>query len=67
MIQFAVLVKKPTLLILAEHGSGKMGGVIDLNETEALVMLSAEVITTLIQLANPEDERIDDVIVRLAL
>lgn len=66
-MKFVVLLKKSTLHALSEHAVTEMGPVVELSETEALVMLSAEVITRLITLAKPEDERIDDVITRLAL
>jgi hypothetical protein len=62
-----VLVKKSTLHILAEHSASDMGPIVEINQTEALVMLSSEVLAHLITLARPEDERIDDVINRLAL
>lgn len=67
MIQFAILVKRTTLTVLNEHAVNELHGFIPINETEALVMFSAETISKLIKLAKPEDERIDDVIVRLAL
>ncbi len=66
-MKFVVLLKKSTLHALSEHAVTEMGPVVEINETEALVMLSAEVVTRLIALARPEDERIDDVITRLAL
>lgn len=66
-MKFVVLLKKSTLHALSEHAVTEMGPVVEINQTEALVMLSAEVITRLIALARPEDERIDDVIARLAL
>ncbi|MCL4199370.1 MAG: hypothetical protein KJZ69_17905 [Phycisphaerales bacterium] len=65
-MKFVVLLKKSTLHALSEHAVTEMGPVVEINENEALVMLSAEVITRLITLARPEDERIDDVITRLA-
>ncbi len=66
-MKFVVLLKKSTLHALSEHAVTEMGPVVEINETEALVMLSDEVITRLIALAKPEDERLDDVITRLAL
>ncbi|MCC6910181.1 MAG: hypothetical protein IT430_19790 [Phycisphaerales bacterium] len=66
-MKFVVLLKKSTLHALSEHAVTEMGPVVEINEAEALVMLSDEVITRLITLAKPEDERIDDVIARLAL
>ncbi len=66
-MKFVVLLKKSTLHALSEHAVTEMGPVVEINQTEALVMLSAEVVTRLIALARPEDERIDDVITRLAL
>ena len=66
-MKFVVLVKKSTLHALSEHAVTDMGPVVEINDAEALVMLSAEVITRLIALATPADERIDDVISRLAL
>ncbi len=66
-MKFVVLLKKSTLHALSEHAVTEMGPVVEINETEALVMLSAEVVAHLITLAKPEDERIDDVITRLAL
>ena len=67
MMQLVVLVKKSTLHVLSEHAVCEMGPVVEINDAEALVMLSAEVISQLMTLAKPEDERIDDVIARLAL
>ncbi|MCC6910225.1 MAG: hypothetical protein IT430_20015 [Phycisphaerales bacterium] len=67
MLRMVVLVKKSTLHILAEHSEQDMGPIVELNDTEALVMLTAEVVARLIALAKPEDERLDDVIHRLAL
>lgn len=67
MLRIVVLVKKSTLHVLSEHSVAEMGPIVELNETEALVMLSAEVVNHLITSAQPEDERIDDVITRLAL
>jgi len=66
-MKFVVLLKKSTLHALSEHAVTEMGPVVEINQTEALVMLSAEVVAHLITLAKPEDERIDDVITRLAL
>ncbi len=66
-MKFVVLLKKSTLHALSEHAVTEMGPAVEINQTEALVMLSAEVVTRLIALARPEDERIDDVITRLAL
>lgn len=67
MLRIIVLVKKSTLHILAEHSAQDKGPIVELNDTEALVMLSAEVVNHLITRAQPEDERLDDVIHRLAL
>ncbi len=67
MLRIVVLVKKSTLHVLAEHSDQDMGPIVELNDAEALVMLTAEVVARLISLAKPEDERIDDVITRLAL
>lgn len=67
MMRLVVLVRKSTLHALSEHAVTEMGPVVEINDTEALVMLSAEVVSQLITLAKPEDERIDDVIARLAL
>ncbi len=66
-MKFVVLLKKSTLHALSEHAVTEMGPVVEINQTEALVMLSAEVIARLIALAKPQDERLDDVITRLAL
>lgn len=67
-MKFVVLVKKSSLRALSEHSVDDIqSDAVEINETEALILMSAEVITRLIALARPEDQRIDDVLMRLAL
>ena len=67
MLRLVLLVRKSTLQILSEHWALDMELIVEINQSEALVLLTAEVVAHLITLAKPEDERIDDVISRLAL
>ena len=68
MLQLAVVVKKSTLAALSEHSiTPALGGALPLNDNEALVLLSADVVRALLDQAQPGDTRIDEVIMRLAL
>lgn len=67
MLELAILVKKSTLAALEEHSSKVVGGSISFNEYEALVLLKADTLSKLLSIARPEDTRIDEVIMRLAL
>jgi len=67
MLQLALVVKTSTLRALTEHSIHTLGGALPLNESEAIVLLSADTVAELLRQARPEDTRIDDVIMRLAL
>jgi hypothetical protein len=67
MIHIPVVVKKSTLLVLSEHAAEMTSTAVSINRTEAIVVLDAEVVMTILQQAQPGDERIDDVIMRRAL
>jgi hypothetical protein len=67
MLQVAVLLQRSTLRVLNEHSVTEVGGAFDLSPTEALVLLDAETLQVLLGQARPEDSRLDDVIMRLAL
>ena len=68
MLEFVVLIKRSTLQAVNEHSTAeRFGGVLPLNEHEALVHLDQEVVQAIIRNAKPEDRRIDDVILRRAL
>ena len=67
MINVAVLLRKSTLAALTEHSVHTVGGAIPINENESLVLLTADTLMALLERARPEDTRLDDVIVRIAL
>jgi hypothetical protein len=67
VLQLVVLLKKNTLAALREHTAAKLECTVELNDREALVLLDADVIAGLLEHAKPGDERLDDVIVRLAV
>lgn len=67
MVELAILVRNSTLAALREHSTHPMADPLPLNERESLVLLSADVVQRLLSIAWPEDARIDDVIMRLAL
>jgi hypothetical protein len=67
VLKLAVLVKKSTLAALGEHSVHQLSDAMPLSETEALVLLDADTVRRLLALARPEDTRIDDAIMRLAL
>lgn len=67
MLQLIVLVKKSTLLILDEHSVNQVGPAVDLNADETLIMLSSDTLSRILAVAEPGDQRIDDVIARVAL
>ena len=67
MLELAVLVKKSSLAALSEHSVHRLDSAVSLNESEALILLDAEVVRRLLDLARPEDARIDDVIMRMVL
>jgi hypothetical protein len=67
MIEVVVLLKNTTLNALSEHSVKMNGPVVRVGETESLVALDAQVVQALLVKARPEDTRLDDVILRLAL
>jgi hypothetical protein len=68
MLELAILIKASTLRALAEHSTApQLGGALPLNESESLMIVSADSLRRLLDLARPEDTRIDEVILRLAL
>jgi hypothetical protein len=67
MLTLALVVRKSTLRALEEHSVKTVGGAININETEAIVLLQADTVRRLLDLARPGDTRIDDAIMRLAL
>jgi hypothetical protein len=68
VLQLALVVRRSTLVALSEHSSAAaLGGSIPLGESEAIVLLDAEVVRRLLEAARPEDTRLDDVIMRMAL
>ncbi len=66
-LHLALVVRQSTLHALAEHSVTGLGDPLPLNDRESLVLLDAQVVERLLGLARPGDERIDDVILRLAL
>lgn len=67
MLQIVLLVKQSTLAALAEHSTEEAASAVLINDREALVLLPADTVRALLDRARPEDTRIDDVIMRLAL
>ena len=66
-MEIALLVKQTTLRVLSEHSTEEAASAVLINDTEAIVLLSAETVRRLLDRALPQDKRIDDVITRLAL
>lgn len=66
-LQVAVVMQQSSLAILAEHTTRTFRRGLPLNETEALVLLTAPTIRRLLDRARPEDTRLDDVISRIGL
>jgi hypothetical protein len=67
MLQLALLVRKSTLSAIAEHSIADLSGAVDINDRESIVLLDAEVVRRILDLARPDDERIDEVILRMVL
>jgi hypothetical protein len=67
MLMLAVVIKQSTLRALEEHSVKTVGGAININDNEAIVLLQADTVRRLLDLARPGDTRIDDAIMRLAL
>lgn len=68
MLQITVAIKRSTLLAIREHSvSDCFVGEMPLSESESLVLLDQNVLDEIIRRAEPKDERIDDVIMRLVL
>ncbi len=67
MIQLPILGKKATLAAIAEHCLADLNDAISINDSEAIVLLDAEVVRSILDRAGPKDQRIDDVILRQVL